>query len=187
MIQLDEKSDKAALADPPAYSSNETTLYPPQQSPVSTGLPPPSSASSSHAPAQPTPAYPPSPASRAPLNPQMQQAPPAPQPQMTPAQLEAQIGSNYQQQCAFSPCLPLCHDGKLRYWTVFAQCARGNHDATRKYGACGIIAAILLFPIGLICLLYVLPPLPVHPYSLLRSSDSEERCTRCGVLIEPKH
>ncbi|KIP06227.1 hypothetical protein PHLGIDRAFT_19512 [Phlebiopsis gigantea 11061_1 CR5-6] len=143
MIQLDEKSDKAALADPPAYSSNETTLYPPQQSPVGTG--------SSYAPAQPTPAYPPSPASGAPLNPHTQQQQPPVQPQMTPAQMEAQIGSTYQQQ-------------------LFAQCARGNHEPARKYGACGIIAAVLLFPIGLICLF----------------ADSEERCARCQVQIQPK-
>jgi hypothetical protein len=36
---------------------------------------------------------------------------------------------------------------------VFAQCARGDHDVSTKYGPCGIITAVLLFPIGLICLL----------------------------------
>lgn len=46
--------------------------------------------------------------------------------------------------------------------TVLARCARGQHDATRKYGMCGIITAIVCFPCGLICLLYVsLCPAPV--------------------------
>jgi hypothetical protein len=38
--------------------------------------------------------------------------------------------------------------------SVFAQCARGNHDETTSFGLCGIICAILLFPIGLIFLWY---------------------------------
>ena len=37
-------------------------------------------------------------------------------------------------------------------FSVFAQCARGNHDETTSFGLCGIICAILLFPIGLIFL-----------------------------------
>ena len=39
--------------------------------------------------------------------------------------------------------------------TVLAQCARGQHQVTKKYGVCGIICAVCLFPIGLLCLLYV--------------------------------
>jgi hypothetical protein len=31
----------------------------------------------------------------------------------------------------------------------------GQHDPVTRYGVCGIITAILCFPIGLICLLYV--------------------------------
>ncbi|EKM51786.1 uncharacterized protein PHACADRAFT_101848 [Phanerochaete carnosa HHB-10118-sp] len=65
--------------------------------------------------------------------------------QPTPGQAEAQVGAQYQQQ-------------------LLARCARGDHDRKRKYGACGIITAVLLFPIGLICLF----------------TDSEERCVRCG-------
>ncbi|KAL1712108.1 hypothetical protein EV715DRAFT_297382 [Schizophyllum commune] len=51
---------------------------------------------------------------------------------------------------------------------LFAQCAQGIHDPKRKYGACGIITAVLCFPCGLICLF----------------SDAEKRCTRCGVKVE---
>ena len=36
-----------------------------------------------------------------------------------------------------------------------SMCAAGNHDYTKKYGVCGIITAIICFPCGLICLLYV--------------------------------
>jgi len=43
----------------------------------------------------------------------------------------------------------------LILFLVFAQCARGNHDETTSFGLCGIICAILLFPIGLIFLWYV--------------------------------
>ena len=39
-------------------------------------------------------------------------------------------------------------------------CASGNHDYSKKYGVCGIICAIVLFPCGLICLLYV----SIFPY-----------------------
>ncbi|KIY43358.1 hypothetical protein FISHEDRAFT_27226, partial [Fistulina hepatica ATCC 64428] len=50
---------------------------------------------------------------------------------------------------------------------LFAQCAKGVHDPTNEYGMCGIITAIVFFPIGLICLF----------------SGRKKRCTRCGVLI----
>ncbi|KAF8066882.1 hypothetical protein FPV67DRAFT_1496838 [Lyophyllum atratum] len=46
----------------------------------------------------------------------------------------------------------------------FALCAQGNHSRTTKYGVCGIITGVLLFPIGLICLFM----------------DTEEVCSRCG-------
>ena len=38
----------------------------------------------------------------------------------------------------------------------FAHCARGDHDATTSFGLCGIICAILLFPLGLIFLWYAI-------------------------------
>lgn len=41
-------------------------------------------------------------------------------------------------------------------FSVFAQCAMGNHDVTTSFGLCGIICAILLFPIGLIFLWYAM-------------------------------
>ncbi|KAF8478594.1 hypothetical protein DFH94DRAFT_750915 [Russula ochroleuca] len=50
---------------------------------------------------------------------------------------------------------------------LFAQCARGNHDQTTSFGLCGIICAILLFPIGLIFLCI----------------DTEKKCSRCGVRL----
>ncbi|KAJ3512752.1 hypothetical protein NLJ89_g3341 [Agrocybe chaxingu] len=53
---------------------------------------------------------------------------------------------------------------------LFAQCALGNHEKTTRYGICGIIAAIVLFPFGLICLF----------------TDTEKKCARCGVRLEKK-
>ncbi|KAI0070443.1 hypothetical protein K474DRAFT_1608687, partial [Panus rudis PR-1116 ss-1] len=50
---------------------------------------------------------------------------------------------------------------------VMAQCARGNHNIEKKYGVCGIICAVLLFPCGLICLF----------------TDRKQQCTRCGTII----
>lgn len=41
-------------------------------------------------------------------------------------------------------------------FAVYARCAQGQHDGRRHYGALGIVAAILLFPCGLLCLVYVL-------------------------------
>ena len=38
---------------------------------------------------------------------------------------------------------------------LLARCAQGNHQPRRHYGVPGIILAIILFPIGLICLAYV--------------------------------
>ncbi|KAK7031152.1 hypothetical protein VNI00_013567 [Paramarasmius palmivorus] len=52
--------------------------------------------------------------------------------------------------------------------TLFAQCAQGIHQPTTKYGMCGIITAIMCFPCGLICLF----------------SDTEQKCDRCGVILE---
>ncbi|EJF63327.1 hypothetical protein DICSQDRAFT_168209 [Dichomitus squalens LYAD-421 SS1] len=51
--------------------------------------------------------------------------------------------------------------GKEYQANLMNMCASGNHDYTKKYGICGIICAIVLFPCGLICLLYVLIPLQV--------------------------
>ncbi|KII86995.1 hypothetical protein PLICRDRAFT_113613, partial [Plicaturopsis crispa FD-325 SS-3] len=51
---------------------------------------------------------------------------------------------------------------------LYAQCAQGNHETKRVFGVCGIITAVLCFPCGLICLF----------------SDSEQKCSRCGVRLE---
>ncbi|KAI0273723.1 hypothetical protein BC834DRAFT_785015, partial [Gloeopeniophorella convolvens] len=50
---------------------------------------------------------------------------------------------------------------------LFARCARGDHEVTTSFGLCGIICAILLFPIGLIFLCI----------------DTEKKCVRCGVRL----
>ncbi|KAE9390475.1 hypothetical protein BT96DRAFT_833368, partial [Gymnopus androsaceus JB14] len=50
---------------------------------------------------------------------------------------------------------------------VLAQCAQGVHDPETKYGMCGIITAVCLFPIGLICLF----------------TDRKRKCARCGVPL----
>ncbi|CAA7264402.1 unnamed protein product [Cyclocybe aegerita] len=53
---------------------------------------------------------------------------------------------------------------------LFAQCALGNHEKTTRYGICGIISSIVLFPLGLICLFI----------------DKEKKCARCGVSLKTK-
>ncbi|KAI9509659.1 hypothetical protein F5148DRAFT_725498 [Russula earlei] len=50
---------------------------------------------------------------------------------------------------------------------LLAQCARGNHVEITSFGLCGIICAILLFPIGLIFLCI----------------DAEKKCSRCGKRL----
>ncbi|KAI0720585.1 hypothetical protein C8T65DRAFT_735912 [Cerioporus squamosus] len=58
-------------------------------------------------------------------------------------------------------------NGKAYEQNLMNLCASGNHDVTKKYGVCGIICAILLFPCGLICLF----------------KDVEKRCVRCGAKV----
>ncbi|KAK7677739.1 hypothetical protein QCA50_019291 [Cerrena zonata] len=70
---------------------------------------------------------------------------------MQQMQLDAQIGAQYQQQ-------------------LYARCARGDHDIEMKHGVCGVIAAVLLFPIGLICLLF-----ETHGVHLTNSVVSREK------------
>ncbi|GJE88775.1 hypothetical protein PsYK624_048610 [Phanerochaete sordida] len=143
MIQLDEK-----LPPPPAYTNVDGTPLPPDAQPLAMPLP----AQSPFAPppaAQSPQGYPPMSPMSPPANgarPMMQQQPRGPP--LTPGQMEAQIGSQYQQQ-------------------LFARCARGDHDVQKKYGPCGIITAVLLFPIGLICLF----------------ADVEKTCARCGTRL----
>lgn len=137
MIQLDEK-----IPPPPAYSGTDGTLYPPAQ-PQSPPVPPgPYAAPAPPPPPQSPLGYPP--VSPPAAGPGAGPGPGAPQPPQTDAQLAAQ----YQQQ-------------------LFARCARGDHDVSKKYGPCGIITAVLLFPIGLICLFM----------------DVDKKCARCGVDI----
>ncbi|KAJ7109465.1 hypothetical protein C8R44DRAFT_802597 [Mycena epipterygia] len=74
---------------------------------------------------------------------------PQPQPQTHPSQRSAaQVGEDYRAQ-------------------LFAQCAQGIHQPTTKYGICGIITAVVCFPIGLICLF----------------TDTEQKCDRCGIKL----
>ncbi|KZV69031.1 hypothetical protein PENSPDRAFT_581602, partial [Peniophora sp. CONT] len=51
---------------------------------------------------------------------------------------------------------------------VLIRCAQGEHEVTTTFGLCGIICAVLIFPLGLICLCL----------------DSEKKCARCGTRIE---
>ncbi|KAI0789696.1 hypothetical protein C8Q75DRAFT_764582 [Abortiporus biennis] len=57
--------------------------------------------------------------------------------------------------------------GEQYQQTLYSRCARGDHDVVTKYGFCGIFWAIVIFPIGLLCLL----------------CDREKRCARCGARI----
>ncbi|EIM90084.1 uncharacterized protein STEHIDRAFT_92810 [Stereum hirsutum FP-91666 SS1] len=55
------------------------------------------------------------------------------------------------------------------YRTQFLhRCNQGDHDVTTSFGLCGIVCAILLFPIGLMCLVI----------------DTEKKCARCGARID---
>ncbi len=63
------------------------------------------------------------------------------------------MGQQYRNQRKFSR---RSHFPDHKVFSVFAQCARGNHDETTSFGLCGIICAILLFPIGLIFLWYAM-------------------------------
>ena len=89
MIQLDEK-----IPPPPAYTNVDGTLYPPvqAQSPTATGQ-------SQYA----TPALQ-SPQGYPPMSPLGSAAQMNQRPQPSPGQMEAQLGSQYQQQCAFPVC-----------------------------------------------------------------------------------
>ncbi|KZV89847.1 hypothetical protein EXIGLDRAFT_617680, partial [Exidia glandulosa HHB12029] len=49
-----------------------------------------------------------------------------------------------------------------------AKCAAGEHASSYSYGPVGIISAVLLFPIGLMCLFI----------------DRERRCARCGERLD---
>jgi Uncharacterized conserved protein (DUF2367) len=62
------------------------------------------------------------------------------------------VGQQYRNQR--KPSSRRSHFPDHNVFSVFAQCARGNHDETTSFGLCGIICAILLFPIGLIFLWY---------------------------------
>ncbi|KAF8212142.1 hypothetical protein K438DRAFT_1806041 [Mycena galopus ATCC 62051] len=72
----------------------------------------------------------------------------APQPTPQTQMSAAQVGEQYRAQ-------------------LFAQCAQGIHQPTTKYGVCGIITAVVCFPIGLICLF----------------TDTEQKCDRCGIKL----
>ncbi|PPQ65038.1 hypothetical protein CVT24_008186 [Panaeolus cyanescens] len=49
-------------------------------------------------------------------------------------------------------------------------CAHGYHDPDkRKYGYCGIAAAVCLFPLGIFCLMM----------------DTSRQCKRCGNVLDP--
>jgi len=92
------------------------------------------------------------------------------------------VGQQYRNQRKRCPERSLLLDHTL--FSVFAQCARGNHDETTSFGLCGIICAILLFPIGLIFLwyanLYFFQP---TKHLVLSSIDTEKKCARCGVRL----
>ncbi|KAJ7448341.1 hypothetical protein FB451DRAFT_1567269 [Mycena latifolia] len=50
---------------------------------------------------------------------------------------------------------------------LFAQCAQGIHQPSKKYGVFGIIVAVVCFPCGLIALFV----------------DVERKCDRCGIAM----
>ncbi|KAF7344840.1 hypothetical protein MVEN_01645700 [Mycena venus] len=50
---------------------------------------------------------------------------------------------------------------------LYAQCAQGMHQSSRKFGVFGIVMAVLFFPFGFICLFW----------------DMQIKCDRCGVKL----
>ncbi|KAK0463962.1 uncharacterized protein EV420DRAFT_1638880 [Desarmillaria tabescens] len=74
--------------------------------------------------------------------------PPQQPPPQAPPKTPAQIGEEYRS-------------------ALYAQCAAGVHEPTTKFGICGIITAVVCFPIGLICLFM----------------DTEQKCNRCGIKL----
>ncbi|KAG5721629.1 hypothetical protein E4T56_gene5196 [Termitomyces sp. T112] len=99
-----------------------------------------------------------------------QPAPSQPEPQarlQLPAQPQWQSPAQFQQRSTPHPQTGLAAAAELgeQYRAAqFAKCAQGEHNRETKYGICGIITAVVCFPIGLICL----------------CMDKEEVCTRCG-------
>ena len=85
-------------------------------------------------------------------------------------------------------CGAFANEALIESSAVLAQCARGQHQVTKKYGVCGIICAVLLFPCGLLCLLYVIRRnRSLSSYSLhyfFPSCDVQKKCDRCGTIIE---
>lgn len=67
-------------------------------------------------------------------------------------------------------CVVFANAPLMRLSTVLAQCARGQHQVTKKYGVCGIICAVCLFPIGLLCLLYVAYRTSLRPDTITQLS-----------------
>ncbi|KAF7305073.1 hypothetical protein MKEN_01222300 [Mycena kentingensis (nom. inval.)] len=98
--------------------------------------------------------------------PQQQQYAPQPQPGYAPQQGFAPQGYPSPPAGGFAPNSAAAIGEQYRH-ALFAACAQGNHSPTTKYGVCGIITAILCFPIGLICLF----------------TDTEQRCDRCGIKL----
>ncbi|KAF4576775.1 Membrane protein BRI3 [Pleurotus pulmonarius] len=142
-----EKQSESQQAPPPAYGESSGASPNQVHNPYSQQQQP-----------QPQILYPPpgSPYQEGPLSSSLQAYPPqqAQQPwspnsqAQDPMARDVQIGQNYQA-------------------ALFARCAQGRHERTTKYGACGIIAAILLFPIGILCLFL----------------DTEDRCAVCGTVL----
>lgn len=151
IIPLDEKPQ-----NPPPYElqfgQDAATSYPPPQSPPEMHLPSGSTPASS-----PRSPYPPQPPPNMHSPPPNLRAPPhnvqipRPGPMPSQAMMDAQLGSMYQQQRTFVR--RLTYGNRADEFAVYARCARGDHDVVTKYGACGIVSAILLFPFGFICLL----------------------------------
>lgn len=63
--------------------------------------------------------------------------------------------SQVSSRCCF--CLTVCFD--YQCGPVLARCAVRDHDVEKSFGELGKLAFVLLFPVGLICLLYVYPSL----------------------------
>ena len=81
-----------------------------------------------------------------------------PQAAGVPYDHEARIGEQYRNQRELHRFLGLCRPSCNMYLlgtTVLAHCAQGHHNPTTHFRVCGIICAVLLFPIGLVCLLCV--------------------------------
>ena len=120
--------------------------------------------------APPPPSYPQEPSPPPPAQPSRSYVP---DPHQYPAYADMGMGPPFNPHCTFLHWPD--YNFALMTVTVLARCAQGEHEVTTTFGLCGIICAVLIFPIGLICLWCVCPCHSLsQPLTTLQSGLGEE-------------